>query len=325
MNKLNKLKLIIIFETILIIILIILLYLTPSIIQPEQLEKKLLSSKIYTGLLPSENYLILNFKPLEKDIQEYINNQKLNISVFVLNMRDGASFGIDEDYSFEPASLNKLPIAMIILKKIEEGKLSLDTILQIQDKDRDPLSGTLYNESINELSVRDLLYYMLAKSDNAAFKVLGKYVSIEDLQYLSTYINYYNNDINYTINHPPNIYKITPKATGNLFLSLYFSTILKPEHSEMILSYLTNTTFNIKEYAKLPSDIIVAQKHGSYFYENKNYFHSCGILYIKDSRIFYCIMSRDLYREEAYKTVGEIVNKIYNYVVEAKKIKSLNI
>jgi len=277
-------------------------------------EKSLLSPRITSGILKPQSLLIFNFKNLEEDIRSYMSINNLNSSLYVLNIRDGASFGIRENRRYGAASLNKLPVAIIIIKKVEMGELSLDTLLPITDEDRNPGSGTLYANPVKELTVRELLKYMLVESDNTAFSILAKQTSIEDGEKITEYLNYYQNNISYI--ESPKSLEITPKTTSNLFLSLYLSTILKPEDSEMMLRYLTNTSFNIKKYAKLPDDVIVAQKYGSFYYENKKDFYSCGIMYIDDSRIFYCIMTTDLEKEKAEQVVGEIVNKIYTYVID---------
>lgn len=320
----NKFKKVVIFEAVVIIILIIFLiinYYSCSNYYNEYSDEgkfKFLSPRIYSGILPSESFLILNFEPLKKDIQNYIAANNLNLSVYVINIRDGASFGINEENPFEAVSLNKLPTAIIILRKVEDGKLSLDTLLPISPEDRTGGSGPLSTMPVNQLSVKELLRYMLQESDNAAFWVLAKQVSLEEGQQLTAYLNYYKD---YNSSGPAKSLQISPKTTGNLFLSLYLSTVLLPEHSELILSYLSNTSFDIKKYAKLPEEVIVSQKYGSSYYGNTKLFHSCGILYIDSSRIFYCVMSSGLEQENAKNTVGEVVNKIYNYVIAARKTK----
>jgi beta-lactamase class A len=282
----------------------------------------LLSPTIHVGT----SFLILNFEPLKEDMQNYLSYNNLNssVSIYILNIRDGASFGINSQQSFEPASLNKLPIAIIILKKVESGKLSLDTLLPIRDQDRDSGSGNLYAANLTEMSIKDLLHYMLSESDNTAFKVLERQVTIDDLNNLSSYLDYYTKNINYSVINDP--YQVTPKSTANIFLSLYFSTNLKPEDSELILSDLANTTneeFYLNKYAGLPSNVIVADKYGEYYVGDKKFLHDCGILYIGDSRILYCIMTKDLGQEQASLVIGDMVNKIYNYVAEQKKINNI--
>ena len=333
----NKAKVVIIIETMTIIILLVIIFLTITKSNPSTNNQQayceqhyyddkecLLSARVYTNITPANSFLILNFKPLNNDIKDYINNSNLNLSIYILNLRDGASFGINSGEAYEPASLNKLPVAIIIMKKVEEGKLSLDTMLPITNDDRDNSSGSLYAEPISEISVKDLLYYMLSESDDTALWVLVKQINLEDLKHLSDYLNYYQQDINLTKGNN-NVYQITAKSTGNLFISLYLSTELEPQDSEMILKMLTNTSFNINKYANLPDNVTVAQKYGAYFTKDKKEFHSCGIIYVEDSRFFYCVMTKDLDKEKASQVVGTIVNKLYNFILEGKKVKSIDV
>lgn len=315
-----NLKPVVIFETIVIIALAVILVLEYPKAQPGYLHGEgkvgLLSPRVYADIIQPGSYLILNWNPLQDLINDYIASQKLNVSVYVLNMRDGASFGINGNEGFEPASLNKLPIAMVILRKVEEGKLSLETKPPIYDRDRDVKSGTLYTEQVNELSVKELLHRMLSESDNTAAMVLAEQLGLYDVQQLSAYLDYYDKDSDYAYDTP-----LTPRSVSHIFSSLYLSTVLKPEHSEMILSDLIDTPFDIKGYANLPDSVIVAHKYGA----GENSFNDCGIMYIEDSRVFYCIANNEPDQEKAAEGIGTIVNLVYNYVVETKKLKSLQI
>jgi len=285
----------------------------------------LLSPMVYTGMLPPESHLIFSFKPLQEDVKNYLKGRGADASVYVLNMKDGASFGINSTKPYKALSLNKLPVAIIILKKVEQGELRLDTVLTIEPQDRDNKSGTLYANPADGLSVRELLRYMLSESDNTALNVLTRQESIEDLHKISVYLNYYTDDVPFL--EPPfnDSFEITPKSTANVFLSLYTSSILNPEDSEMIISDLENNSFDVKKYAGLPDNVIVSHKYGSYFNDKESLFHDCGIMYIRESRIFYCIMTKGLDQDRAVDIVGTTVNKIYNFVSEAQKTKNTNI
>ena len=148
----ERLKKIVLIESIVIFVLFLYLiynYSTASNVIGEkilycekyQYEDKtcLISARISSGAEKPQNFL-LNFAPLKKDIQNYIQANNLNTSMYFVNLRDSSTFGINPDISFQPASLNKLPIAMIILKKVEEGELSLDDYLLIKDYHRDSSS-----------------------------------------------------------------------------------------------------------------------------------------------------------------------------------------
>ncbi|MBX4211948.1 class A beta-lactamase-related serine hydrolase [Candidatus Pacearchaeota archaeon] len=276
---------------------------------------RLISPGVYAGTLQPQSHLLFNFKPLHDQMKHYIDSRDLNISVYIMNQRDGSSTGINEEAPFEPASLNKLPIAILILKKIEEGELTFDTVLPITPQDRDSRSGTLYEENVDSLSVRSLLAKMISESDNTAFHVLSNQVTLKELESLSTYLDYYKDNIGYTYDSlNNNTYLVSPESTSHLFLSLYLSTILQPKDDEYLLSLLVNTTFDIHKVASLPDNLVVAQKYGSYFVGNKRSFHDCGLMYMTETRIFYCIMTRDLEKEPSEEAIGDLVHMTYIYV-----------
>ena len=278
----------------------------------------LLSQRIYSGLLEPKSFLIVNFAGLKENIQSYIIKNKLNASVYVENFRNGAYTGINEKNGFFPASLIKLPVAILITKKIENGELSFDTMLEIKDSDRISSFGELYKTEEKQLPVRVLLEKMLKESDNTAFRVLVGEVDVEDFQLV---LDYYNIEVNAdfqdgkTAKHP-NL--LSPKAMSTLFSSLYFSTVLEPDNSEYLLSLLSDSAFNVGQAANVPNYITIAHKFGYTHYGDFRYFHDCGIIYIDESRIFYCIMTKDLDEDTATEAIGVIVNEIYKYVVESK-------
>ena len=300
-----------------VLIILLLGFIMHSFIQDknadEQKQNGLLSQKVYIGILEPKNMMIVNFKPLKTNIQNYIKENKISASVYVETLRNGAFMGIGEKTGFFPASLNKLPVAILVMKKIEEGDFTLDTKLEIKDEDRTDSSGTLYKTAEKEISIRILLEKLLKDSDNTALRAFLRNLDLEDLQFI---LDYYGIDI--SVENQKNENLITPKAISNMFLSLYFSTILEPDNSEYLLSLMTDTVFDIKTVAGLPDDIKVSHKFGENYYEENKFFHDCGIMYIQESRIFYCIMTKGLDEGQSVESIGEITNEIYRYVIETK-------
>jgi len=325
----NKLKVGIIAEAIIILVLLALMikiFYNPFNPDNNYCEKNydnankcLLSPRVYTNIILPKSYLIFNLGPLKKEIEDYLNESNLNVSVYMANLRDGASFEIQSNKAYPAASLNKLPLAILILRKVESSNLSLNTNLSILDEDRDMSSGSLYFKDISQLSVKELLYYMLSESDNTATNVLGRQATKEELTKLSDYIDFYSNDIRKE-EQPLKTTEITTKKVSNIFSSLYLSTVLEPKDSELILSYLKNTSFDIKKYANLPDEVAVVQKEGFHYLDDGSFFHSCGIIYVKDSRFSFCIMTEGIDRNKAPFVIGEIVNKTYNFIVKGRNM-----
>lgn len=279
----------------------------------------LVSPRISSGLLKPKSFLIVNYAPLRSKLESYIVRNNLNVSVYVENLRSGASMGINEREGYLPASLNKLPVAMLIMKKIEAGELSMDTLLGINDSYRINISSSFYQTKDKKFPVKILMEKMLKESDNTAFKVLQKNIDDDDVTILLTYLDYYTEESTDSSRAYSGDYVVTPKSIYNLFSSLYLSTVLEPEDSQYILSLLTDTAFDIKKAAKLPQNTTIAQKFGSVYTEKEKYFHSCGIIYDGDMRLFYCVMTKDLSEDKAIKITGLIVNNIYSYTIDTRK------
>ena len=313
-----KLKWVIVIESVVILVLLAIVLNSHS--QEARISKQpktgLLSPRIYTGLLEPKSYIIVNFVPLKHDLEFYIRENNLNASVYVENLRNGAFMGIDEKAGFFPTSLNKLPVAILIMKKVEGGELSLDSMLPIRDIDMTDSSGDLYKTKEKELPLRIVLEKLLKESDNTALRVLLHQLDLEDLQLV---LDYYGIDI--TIENQKGITQnnmVTPKSISNLFISLYFSTVLEPHNSEYILSLLEDTVFDAKKIAGIPDSVTIAHKFGENYRDDNKFFHDCGIMYINESRIFYCIMTKNLDEDDAERVIGSITNEIYNYVVITK-------
>lgn len=281
----------------------------------------LLSLRIYTGILEPKSFLIVNYAPLKTSMESFINENNLNISIYVENLRSGAFIGINERRGYPPASLNKITTAMLLMKMAEQGELSLDTKIPINESLKSSAYGDLFKTKATELPLKVLIEKMLKESDDTSFKILKGYVHKEDRTLLLTYLDYYSRDsVDNTLPGEDNeLGLVTPKSMYNVFSSLYLSTVLEPKDSEYILSLLTDTVFDIKNIADLPSNVTVAQKFAIKYAANDKYMHSCGIMYIDDRRIFYCVMTKDLSQKTAAEVIGAVVNSIYVYTIDARK------
>ena len=287
----------------------------------------LLSPRVYAGLLEPQSYLITNFEPLRSDIRNYLQDGNISASVYIENLRNGVNIGINQNRGYFPASLNKLPVAILVMQNIEDGKLSYDTLLPLEDSERSSASGMLYLSDKKQMSVRELLEAMLNDSDNTAFDVLYNHIDKKELRKLLEYYNI-NINVDYPYRRLEFIYntdQVTSISMYNLFSSLYLSTVFTdPKDSEYLLSLLANSDFDVKTLASLPENVTVAQKYGEYYEDHTQQFHDSGIIYIGQSRIFYCIMTRGLESEDAKQAIGFIVNHVYNYVTyERSKLDKL--
>lgn len=315
-----KLKSLIIIEALVILVLLGYILIPSVYTQNKNASKGLLSPRVYEGILEPKSFLILNYVPLKNEIESFIQQNKLNVSVYIENMRSGSHVGLNEREGYPPASLNKVLVAILIMKKVEDGELSLDSEIEIIDEDRNGAFGDLYKTKETRLPLRILLEKMLRESDDTAFFALNRLADNEDRTLIMSYLDYYSDE-------SPDKTKpgedsenglVTPKSMYNMFSSLYLSTILKPENSEYILSMLTDTVFDIHEVAELPENITIAHKFAVKYIGKEKFFHDCGIMYVDDGRIFYCVMTKDLSSKTAESLIGAIVHNIYYYHTQTR-------
>ncbi|HIH43489.1 TPA: serine hydrolase [Candidatus Woesearchaeota archaeon] len=339
-----KLRWIAVFELVIIIALIILLsisfYGKPAVEAnelknefndentPDQLNllnnsSGLLSPRIYAGILEPKSFMISHFSNLQDAIQKYINDNNISASVYVQNLRNGAAFGINQREGVFPASINKLPIAILVLQDVEKGKLNFTTPILIEASLITETSDQIYREN-SYLPLKDLLERMLSESDNTAYYQLSNNIDEQDLRLLTTYYGLdgegiYSWNKEKWLNNP----KLSPRLLANIFSSLYFSTVLEPKNSEYLLSLLTNTSFDIHSISHLPQSITISQKYGYYDVDGISLLSDCGIMYINQSRILYCISIRNADRQKSLNAIGAMINAIYSYVTQTRSTLDL--
>lgn len=127
---------------------------------------------------------------LEKPLQEFIqqkqyNNQANHVSIYYRNLNNGNRFGINEKEMFSPASLMKLPLLLVYLKKIEtDPNVRNQKIVYVKDpieseytQNIKPKEALIDNQTY---TIKELLEYMIKYSDNKASLLLEKNIQLED-------------------------------------------------------------------------------------------------------------------------------------------------
>jgi len=256
--------------------------------------------------LEKQKTYTLNYRELKTRIFEELEKDSLeNYGVYFEDLTTGTWIGINEKEQFLPMSLFKVPLMIVILKKVEEGSLSLNQTVLISPQDLDGRSGDLFSLGVGStLTIKELIETMIQKSDNTAMQALSRnFASDED--YLRT-ISMMGLPL------PSEQQAVSPKEYSNVLRSLYFSTYLRRVFSNTALIVLQGTVFDSQIPAGIPSDVKISHKVGFDF--EKGFFHDCGIIYKKESPYLLCIMSKNNTLEKANKMMSEISRITYEYV-----------
>lgn len=93
----------------------------------------------------------------------------------IVHLESGRSVYLDADRAFPMASTMKVPVAVHILKLVDEGKLTLQQQVTLDADDVYPEMGgpmDLHLSAGSAITVRDLLHMMITVSDNNATDIL---------------------------------------------------------------------------------------------------------------------------------------------------------
>ena len=270
-----------------------------------------LSKRIFAQ---SQNDLILNFVPLRKALKEYVASQNNELGVYFEYLPSGISIGVNDRTEVKLASLSKVPLAMSVYKKVEQGKMSLVDIITITEEDIDKKFGTLWKAGAgSQFTVKELIDRSLIESDNTAYHALLRQLSNSEVADV-----YENLEIEVLSKETSPL--VSPKSYSSIFKCLFLSSYLSEESSHEILSILTRTIFT----DKIPSGIDdksvkISHKIGvfSRFDSKESLFTDCGIIYAQERPYILCIFSSKP-DEVAREQMKYISNMVYSYVTIVK-------
>ncbi len=115
------------------------------------------------------------FQRLEREITRAAKSAGGTVGVSAIHIESGRRIALNSSERFPMASTYKVPIAVQLLTRVDQGEITLDQMIELRPRDLHPGSGTLTNLLSKPgvaLSVRNLLELMLLLSDNSATDVL---------------------------------------------------------------------------------------------------------------------------------------------------------
>jgi beta-lactamase class A len=111
---------------------------------------------------------------LEREITRLSKGSGGVVGVSAIHLETNRRVSLNGSERFPMASTFKIPIAVQLLTRVDRGEVRLDQMIQIQQGDLHPGSGTLtdlFSQPGLTISVRNLLELMLIISDNSATDV----------------------------------------------------------------------------------------------------------------------------------------------------------
>lgn len=277
----------------------------------EQVERYPLLSKRVLNEYPQD--LLINFLDLRKDLRKQVEPYGESFGFYFEYLPTGTTIGVNEKNEFHAASLFKVPVIMAYFRLKERLQIKNDPEVEIKPEDIDDDFGTLYQKGPgHKIKISEAIRLALEESDNTAARVVATNVQEKDFN------DVYNGiDIELIADDEGAI--MTTKNYSSILKSLYFSAVLSKDSSQEILKYLSQSNFNDKLTAGIPTDIKVSHKIGDFVDKKtgEKAYMDCGIVYIPRRPYLLCMVSET---EEAIadERMSNLSKTIYEYVSKVK-------
>ena len=272
-----------------------------------------------TRPLYNEEDLITNVQPLREYLKSLpeANKSWADISIYFEVLNTGSNITVNTDTKIWPASLSKLPVAMVAMKKVQNGQWSLDKPdFIMQEKDADVKHTPEIAQHIGkEFTLDFLLNRLIIESDNTAYNMIVRSFDPEDMDSIPEAVG-----LDQLVDPDG---KMSAKDYTRLLRALYLASYLNPDYSSKLLGLMKDSDFKDFLSAGLPEGVPFAHKWGTYV--ERNVFADSGIVYLENRPYMISVMIQaesgdsTVNEERASALMREVGKKTYEFMSDANK------
>ncbi|SHJ63127.1 beta-lactamase class A [Clostridium amylolyticum] len=249
-----------------------------------------------------------------KEIKKYFESRIGNYSFYFEDLNSGFVYGYNENVKMTAAGCMKLPIAIALLKEVENLNFNLNDKILIGQEDKVYGTGILHEFLEREYTLYELMVAMLIQSDNTAsnkiINLVGKEKineSIREMGLKNTVLNRRTSDEIYDDNNDENI--TTSYDLCKCWKILFEKKYLNQELSDMLIDILKRQQLKNKSALYIPDDLKsnISNKTG----DKKAVENDTMFINIEKGTFAFSVMS------------NEIPNSVYGIVTIAKAGKMM--
>jgi beta-lactamase class A len=268
---------------------------------------------------------------IEEEIKKELAKQPGTYGLAFKDLSTGEELFINEHEVFHAASTMKTPVMIEVFKQANDGRFSLSDSIAIKNTFKSIVDGSefsldsaedsekkLYALISSKRTLDSLVYDMIIVSSNLATNIIIELVDAkkvtQSMRELGAkdilVLRGVEDDKAYTAGL---INSTTPYDLMIIFEKIAHGQTVSREASDAMIKILLDQKFNTVIPAKLPANVKVAHKDGSF----KGVQHDSGIVFLPDGRKYVLvIMSKDLKDDNAATAVMANVSEIiYKHVV----------
>ena len=208
---------------------------------------------------------------LEQRLKTISDGAQGTVALSLVHIETGKTISINGKTQLPLYSVFKLPLAIAVLKDVEENRLRLDQKVHVTPAEivqGTPANAALWQNPV-DVMVTELIDYSISRSDNtSADKLLELVGGPAKVTERLRSLGFQNLDIHSTVAEyvktRANPNTGSAEDLTNLLVQLHQGKILQPAHSKLLIGFMQRATTGLHRLrGDLPPDTIVADKTGS--------------------------------------------------------------
>ncbi|MCC6257633.1 MAG: serine hydrolase [Chitinophagaceae bacterium] len=264
-------------------------------------------------LFANESGESANLLSVKSDLNSMISGMKTSgmvagASVYLRLLENGNWINAGDDSNYIPGSLMKVPELITFMKMNEEEPGLLSQKITYYAPLKLPKRSIYISKSIEvgkTYTIKELLYYMIAYSDNYATALLNNRMDLKIFKKVFT-------DLGLT---EPDLSKSDIPITSNQFSrfmrALFNGTYLSNKDSEFCLELLSHSDFKNGILGGIPDNIKVSHKFGEAGDAQFSYLTESAIVYLNNTPFLLTIFSKGKNNQALPSAVSQISKLVY--------------
>jgi beta-lactamase class A len=256
------------------------------------------------------------FSNIREQLQQIINNYIQpgtiqNASVYLRELNTGEWLSIGENEKYLPGSLMKVPELITFMKMNEKDPGLLNKSILYDSRMVVPKNAVFTTKTIEpgkSYTIKELLYNMIAYSDNISTMLLNSVMDLSIFKKTFTDLGIHEPDL--TKKDIP----LTAREFSRFMRTIYNASYLSSKDSEFCAELLSKSDFTTGLLQGLPKNSKVLHKFGEAGDKDFAHFSESGIIYTKNKTYLLTVMTKGKKLKSLPPIVGEISNRAYGMI-----------
>lgn len=243
-----------------------------------------------------------------KEIKKYLESRIGMYSFYFEDLSSGFTYGYNENVQMVSAGCMKLPIAVSLIKDVEDGNVTFLDKVNIDVDDKVYGTGIIHEFNSRDYNIFELLVAMLIQSDNTAANKIIDIVGIDKINKDIKEMGLKNTVLNRKTADERSKVEIenftSSKDLGVIWKHLYNGTFLNEKNSTMLIDILRRQQIKNKLALYIPDDLKyeISSKTG----DKKGVENDTALIQLSKGNFVFTVLSQD------------IPNSVYGTVTLAK-------